>query len=110
MVIISAALSIEAAGRLIPGVCWRTICQHCHEAEVETGSGPDHMMEPAHQLAPRMQQHFDQNGRERVCHIRSSASLSSPRRLREQPYRLSLIAVFLRRALAFAGIGRRRGY
>ena len=58
----------------------------------------------------RVQRHFALNGHEKVCHIRSSAILTSPRRLRKLPYRLSLITVFARWAMAFAGIGRRRWY
>jgi glycosyltransferase involved in cell wall biosynthesis len=50
------------------------------------------------------------HGGKPVCHIRSSAIATSPRRLRERPLHLSVITVFARWALAFAGIGRSRKY
>jgi hypothetical protein len=45
-----------------------------------------------------------------VCHIRSSAIATSPRRLRSRPFHLGMITMFARWALAFAGIGRTREY
>ncbi len=45
-----------------------------------------------------------------VCHIRTSAIATSPRRLRALPCHLSIVTVFVRWALAFAGLGRRRRY
>jgi len=50
------------------------------------------------------------NGHEPVCHIRSSVISTSPRRLRELPFHLSIVTVFLRWALAFIGVGRRSRY
>lgn len=46
----------------------------------------------------------------KVCHIRTSVIATSPRRLRRLPHHLSLVTVFVRWALAHAGIGRRRTY
>ncbi len=43
-------------------------------------------------------------------HIRTSVIATSPRRLRTLPYHLSVVVVFARWALAFAGIGRKRRY
>jgi glycosyltransferase involved in cell wall biosynthesis len=51
-----------------------------------------------------------QEGMGTVCHIRSSAIATSPRRLRTRPYHLSIVTLFVRWALAFAGIGRKRTY
>lgn len=45
-----------------------------------------------------------------VCHIRTSAIATSPRRLRTLPFHLSIVTLFVRWALAFAGIGRKRHY
>lgn len=45
-----------------------------------------------------------------VCHIRTSAIATSPRRLRTLPCHLSIATLFARWALAFAGIGRKRHY
>lgn len=45
-----------------------------------------------------------------VCHVRTSAIATSPRRLRARPHHLSIVTLFVRWALAFAGIGRKRGY
>ncbi|HZU13586.1 MAG TPA: glycosyltransferase [Chloroflexota bacterium] len=49
-------------------------------------------------------------GTEHVAHVRSSAIATSPRRLRERPFHLGVIPVFVRWALAFAGLGRTRRY
>lgn len=45
-----------------------------------------------------------------VTHIVSSTVATSPRRLRTLPHHLSLVTVFLRWSLAFAGWGRERRY
>jgi len=45
-----------------------------------------------------------------VCHIHSSGIATSPRRLRSRPFRLGMITMFARWALAFTGIGRSREY
>jgi glycosyltransferase involved in cell wall biosynthesis len=58
----------------------------------------------------RVKARLRQKGAKRVGHIRSSVIATSPRRLRARPYYLSLVEVFARWALAFAGIGRRREY
>jgi len=45
-----------------------------------------------------------------VCHIRSSAIRTSPRRLHTYPFHLAVIPIFVRWSMAFAGYGRRRHY
>lgn len=45
-----------------------------------------------------------------VGHIHSSTIATSPRRLRTRPYHLSMLTTFVRWALAFAGVGRKRTY
>lgn len=45
-----------------------------------------------------------------VSHIRGSTIVTSPRRLRTLPFHTGVVTVFVRWALAFAGIGRKRGY
>lgn len=45
-----------------------------------------------------------------VCHIRSSAIRTSPRRLHAYPFHLAVIPIFVRWSMAFAGYGRRRRY
>lgn len=52
----------------------------------------------------------DGKGKRAVAHIRSSTIATSPRRLRTHPHHLSILAVFVRWALAFAGVGRQRRY
>lgn len=61
-------------------------------------------------LMKRAQKYLSRNGGGTVSYIRTSAIATSPRRLRTRPYRLSLVTVFVRWALAFVGIGRRRSY
>ena len=58
----------------------------------------------------RVKEHLRQKGDGVVSHIRTSAILTSPRRLRTRPYHLGAAWVFARWALAFAGIGRKRDY
>jgi glycosyltransferase involved in cell wall biosynthesis len=58
----------------------------------------------------RVREHLHRNGGEALCHVRTSAIVTSPRRLREKPFRLSLITMFLRWLLAFVGIWRTREY
>jgi hypothetical protein len=58
----------------------------------------------------RAQALLSQSGMGTVCHIRTSAIATSPRRLRTLPYHLSIVTLFVRWALAFAGIGRKRRY
>lgn len=54
----------------------------------------------------RARRHVRRTGRGAVCHIRSSAIATSPRRLRGGPLRRNLIVTFVRWVLASAGIGR----
>jgi glycosyltransferase involved in cell wall biosynthesis len=49
-------------------------------------------------------------GQGTVGHIRGSTIATSPRRLRTHPHHLGILLLFVRWALAFAGIGRRRHY
>ncbi len=58
----------------------------------------------------RVKAHLRQKRDGVVCHIRSNAILTSPRRLRTGPYHLGAVWLFARWALAFAGIGRKREY
>lgn len=58
----------------------------------------------------RAKESLRQKGVGTVCHIRTSAIATSPRRLRTLPYHLSVVTIFVRWALAFAGIGRKRRY
>ena len=58
----------------------------------------------------RVKEHLRQKGDGVVSHIRTSAILTSPRRLRTRPYHLGVAWVFARWALAFAGFGRKRDY
>ncbi|HEU0027968.1 MAG TPA: glycosyltransferase [Ktedonobacterales bacterium] len=62
------------------------------------------------ELLRRVKARLRRKGSGRICHIRSSVIATSPRRLRARPYHLSLVAVFARWALAFAGVGRKREY
>ncbi len=50
------------------------------------------------------------DGRGTVGHIRTGWIVTSPRRLRAQPFHLGMFVMFGRWALAFAGIGRTRKY
>lgn len=58
----------------------------------------------------RAKESLRQKGMGTVCHIRTSAIATSPRRLRTLPYHFSVVTIFVRWALAFAGIGRKRRY
>ena len=58
----------------------------------------------------RAKEHVRQKGMGTVSHIRTSAIATSPRRLRARPFHLGIAMVFVRWALAFAGIGRKRDY
>jgi glycosyltransferase involved in cell wall biosynthesis len=46
----------------------------------------------------------------RVCHVHDSFIATSPRRLHTLPFRLGMLVMLLRWALAYQGIGRRWGY
>jgi glycosyltransferase involved in cell wall biosynthesis len=46
----------------------------------------------------------------RIVHVRDSAILTSPRRLRTHPYHLAIFAMFGRWLLAAVGLGRQRPY
>ena len=58
----------------------------------------------------RARERLRREGRGIIAHIRSSTIATSPRRLRTHPFHLSIATVFVRWALAFAGIGRKRHY
>lgn len=58
----------------------------------------------------RAKESLRQKGTGTVCHIRTSAIATSPRRLRTLPCHLGIVTIFVRWALAFAGIGRKRRY
>lgn len=58
----------------------------------------------------RARERLRREGQGTVSHIRSSTIATSPRRLRTHPHHLSILTVFVRWALAFAGIGRKRHY
>jgi glycosyltransferase involved in cell wall biosynthesis len=45
-----------------------------------------------------------------VCHVRTCAIHTSPRRLRARPFHLAMVPMFARWALAFMGVGRARRY
>lgn len=58
----------------------------------------------------RVREYVRQHGRGSVCHIRSSAIATSPRRLQGGRLRNRLLVTFLRWLLAFMGIGRKWEY
>lgn len=58
----------------------------------------------------RVRKYLRARGSGTVCHIRSSAIATSPRRLRGGRFRRNLIATFIRWVLAGAGIGRHWEY
>ena len=58
----------------------------------------------------RVRRRVHATGQGTVCHVRSSAIHTSPRRLRALPYHLGIFPMFGRWLLAFMGIGRDREY
>lgn len=58
----------------------------------------------------RVKERLRKKGKGTVGHIRTSVIITSPRRLRLWPHHLSIAAVFVRWALAFAGVWRKRNY
>lgn len=97
-------------GKLLFGI--RTQMLFCDRALFEELKGfrPELRVAEDLEFLKRVSKHLDGKGFGTVCHVRSSAIWTSPRRLRERPYRLSLVTTFFRWALAFLGIWRSRRY
>lgn len=74
------------------------------------GFDPDLRQAEDLEFLKRVKERVRQAGSGTVCHVRASRILTSPRRLRERPFRLGMWAMFARWALAFTGIGRKREY
>ena len=74
------------------------------------GFRPDLRLAEDLEFLRRVQERVRQNGLGSVCHVRTSAIATSPRRLRTRPLHLNMLTMFARWALAFAGIGRTREY
>ncbi len=85
---------------------------YCDRALFLALGGFDEMLNLAEDLEflRRVKKRLRQKGTGTVSHIRTSVIVTSPRRLRERPYHLSIVTLFVRWALAFAGIGRKRDY
>lgn len=58
----------------------------------------------------RAREHVRRSGHGDVCYVREGVVATSPRRLRIYPFHLNIAVVFVRWALATAGIGRTRRY
>jgi len=58
----------------------------------------------------RVQTYLRTRGKGKVCHIRSSSIVTSPRRLQGGRFRCNLIATFVRWSLAYLGIGTKWEY
>ena len=97
-------------GKVLFGI--RTQMMYCDRALFMSLGGfrPDLRVAEDLEFLKRVRRELSRRGNGTVCHIRSSSIATSPRRLRERPWRLSLITLFLRWALAFVGIGRRWEY
>jgi hypothetical protein len=90
----------------------RTQMFYCDRALFLALGGFDDSLKVAEDLEflKRAKAYVGAKGLGTIIHIRSSAIATSPRRLRASPAYLALVGVFVRWALAFAGIGRRRAY
>jgi len=97
-------------GKVLFGI--RTQMMYCESALFTRLGGFDPRLRLAEDLdlLRRAKEHCKMDGGGEVCHIRSSSIRTSPRRLRQHPFRLSFAIVFLRWSLAFIGIGRQRDY
>jgi glycosyltransferase involved in cell wall biosynthesis len=74
------------------------------------GFHPDFRLAEDLEFLKRVRARVRQDGTGTVCHVRSSAIRTSPRRLRQKPYHLAMIPMFGRWLLAFLGIWRTRKY
>lgn len=74
------------------------------------GFRPDLRLAEDLEFLQRAGEHARARGLAPVCHLRSSAIATSPRRLRALPFHLNVIVLFVRWAFAFAGFGRQRDY
>lgn len=94
-------------GKVLFGV--RSQMLYCDRALFDSlgGFAEDHYLAEDLDLLRRAKEEVGTN---RIAHIRSSAIVTSPRRLRERPFHLNVVPVFVRWLLAFAGVGRTRRY
>ncbi len=97
-------------GAVLLGV--RSQMFYCDRALFLALGGFDETLQLAEDLEflRRVRAYAREKGQGVVGHIRSSVILTSPRRLRTHPYHLGVATVFVRWALAFAGVGRTRDY
>lgn len=74
------------------------------------GFRPDLRLAEDLEFLDRVRAELKRRGAPPLCHIRTSGIATSPRRLHSRPYRMGMVAMFARWALAFAGIGRSKEY
>jgi glycosyltransferase involved in cell wall biosynthesis len=74
------------------------------------GFRPDLRLAEDLEFLDRVRAELRRRGLPPICHVRSSGIATSPRRLRSRPFRLGMLAMFARWALAFAGVSREREY
>jgi len=97
-------------GAVLLGV--RSQMFYCDRALFLALGGFDETLQLAEDLEflRRAQAYAHEKQRGTIGHIRTSVIATSPRRLRTHPYHLGVATLFIRWALAFAGLGRTRDY
>jgi glycosyltransferase involved in cell wall biosynthesis len=97
-------------GAVLLGV--RSQMFYCDRALFLALGGFDETLQLAEDLEflRRVKENVRENGQGTVGHVRTSVIATSPRRLRTHPHHLGVATLFVRWALAFAGIGRTRDY
>mgnify|MGYP005846913295 CR=1 FL=1 len=105
-----AFFDLMEVGKVLFGI--RSQMMYCDRALFLALGGfrPDLRVAEDLEFLRRVKAHLRHDSGGDVCHIRSSLILTSPRRLRTRPFRLGLLTLFVRWALAFVGIGRNRSY
>jgi glycosyltransferase involved in cell wall biosynthesis len=102
--------ALMEVGKVLFGI--RSQMMYCDNALFRNVGGFDAALHLAEDLEflKRVQARVRETQTGRVCHVRTSAIRTSPRRLRTLPFHLGMIQMFARWTLAFLGIGRERRY
>jgi glycosyltransferase involved in cell wall biosynthesis len=102
--------ALMEVGKVLFGI--RSQMMYCENALFRDVGGFDPALHLAEDLEflKRVQTRVREAQTGEVCHVRTSAIRTSPRRLRTLPFHLGMIPMFARWTLAFMGIGRDRRY